>query len=98
MKVRFVRQLESNKKRKKPMKKLMNKLKSLLGIEPKRYNLIYRNAKGQTKLYIVSDVIHKNTFGNLAEKNPNVGFRARVLNRSGEVRSFRYDRIVSLAN
>ena len=80
------------------MKKLVNKIKSLLGIKPKQYNLIYCNEKGQTRLFVVGDTIDKNTFGNEAEKNPNAGFRARVLNRNNEIRSFRYDRIVSLTS
>lgn len=77
---------------------MIKKLKSLLGIKPKQYNLLYRNAKGKTRLFLIGDPLKKTTFGNGGEDDSNVGFRARVGNRDGAIRSFRYDRIVSLSS
>lgn len=79
------------------MKRILKKLKNLFAPK-KRHNLIYCNAKGKTRLYIIGDPLNKSTFGNERENDPNVGFRSRVLNRGGRVRSFRYDRIVSLTS
>jgi len=55
--------------------------------------IIYKNKKGATKLFQVENVSDKNAFGNKVERE--AGFRARVINRGGAVRSFRYDGIVS---
>jgi len=59
--------------------------------------LIYKNKKGATKLFQVKAIDDKTAFGNKTEEAREVGFRARVLNRGNEVRSFRYDGIVAVA-
>jgi len=58
--------------------------------------IIYKNKKGATKLFQIAKVNAKNLFGNRKENTNEVGFRARVINRDNEVRSFRYDGIVEL--
>jgi hypothetical protein len=58
--------------------------------------LIYKNKKGATKLFQIAKVNAKNLFGNKKENTNEVGFRARVINRDNDVRSFRYDGIVEL--
>ena len=59
--------------------------------------VIYKNKKGATKLLQVEAVSDKKAFGNKKENAREVGFRARVINRDNEVRSFRYDGIVAVA-
>lgn len=78
------------------MRKLISKIKSWFNDEPKHFHLLYRNEKGRVRLYVIGDPFNKSVFGNMKEKDPNVGFRAKVKNRNDECRSFRYDRIVSL--
>jgi len=46
-------------------------------------------------MYTISKPMHKREFGNASEGKRVVGFRAHCFNRNG-VRSFRYDRIISL--
>ena len=59
--------------------------------------LIYTNLKGKTHMYLISNPQPHNIFGNQKEGIKEKGFKARVENRNGEVRSFRYDGIVALA-
>ena len=47
-------------------------------------------------MYRISDPKPHNIFGNQKEGVREKGFRARVENRGGNVRSFRYDGIVAL--
>ncbi len=72
--------------------KLLKKIKQLLN---PAYSLVYKNKAGQTQLYTISKPEHKNEFGNSVEGLRVAGFRAFCFNRNA-VRSFRYDRIVSL--
>ena len=74
------------------MKKLLNKIKGLLNPS---YSLVYRAKNGKVKMYTISKPKHKNEFGNAVEGLKVAGFRAFCFNQDG-VRSFRYDRIVSL--
>lgn len=59
------------------------------------YSLVYTDAKGITQMYTINKPSHSNEFGNAKEGRAVVGFRTHCYNRDG-VRSFRYDRIVSL--
>ena len=69
-----------------------NKIKGLLNPS---YSLVYKAKNGKVKMYTISKPKHKNEFGNAVEGLEVAGFRAFCFNQDG-VRSFRYDRIVSL--
>jgi hypothetical protein len=60
------------------------------------YFLVYKNEDNQIKTYEISKPDLKASFGNTKENRRNIGFKAYCLGRE-EVRSFRHDRIVSLA-
>ena len=74
------------------MKKILNKIKRLFN---PLYSLVYRTASGRTAMYTIEKPRHSNEFGNVRECLRTAGFRAYCHNRDA-VRSFRYDRIVSL--
>ncbi len=74
------------------MKKLIAKVARLLNPV---YQVVYKTEKGTTAMYTISKPKHKNEFGNMKEGLSVAGFRAHCYNRDG-VRSFRYDRIVSM--
>jgi hypothetical protein len=74
------------------MKKLLTKIARLFNPV---YSLVYTDAKGLTQMYTITKPRHVNEFGNAKQGLSVVGFRAHCYNRDG-VRSFRYDRIVSL--
>lgn len=59
------------------------------------WQVVYTTAEGKTAMYTITKPQHKHEFGNYKEGNPIVGFRSFCFNRGG-IRSFRYDRIVSL--
>ena len=58
--------------------------------------LIYTNLKGNTHMYQITDPTPDSLFGNQKEKVKEKGFRAKVSNRDGGVRSFRYEGIVAM--
>jgi len=60
------------------------------------YFLVYRNKGNQIKTYEISKPDLTSSFGNRKENRGNIGFKAYCFGRE-EVRSFRHDRIVSLA-
>jgi|GEM_PF-2174324 len=74
------------------MKRLLNKI---LNLFIPTYQVVYTAKDGNTEMYTISKPRHRNEFGNLKEGKPVVGFRSFCFNRNG-IRSFRYDRIVSL--
>jgi len=74
------------------MKKWINAIKSWFN---PNYSVVYTDAKGKTQMYTISKPKHANEFGNRKQGLEVAGFRAFCHNREG-VRSFRYDRIVSL--
>ena len=74
------------------MKKLLTKIARLFN---PIYSLVYTDVKGITQMYTITKPRHVNEFGNAKQGPSVVGFRAHCYNRNG-VRSFRYDRIVSL--
>jgi hypothetical protein len=74
------------------MKKLLTKIARLFN---PIYSLVYTDVKGITQMYTITKPKHVNEFGNAKQGLSVVGFRAHCYNRNG-VRSFRYDRIVSL--
>lgn len=79
------------------MKALLDKAKELLGLKPRKRKLIYRNAKGEVKMYVINEPDIHNRFGNIKEKQKEVGFRVRVHNKEpNAVRSFRHDRVVAV--
>ena len=74
------------------MKKLVAKIAKLFNPV---YSLVYTDARGLTQMYTITKPKHVNEFGNVKEGRSVVGFKAHCYNRGG-VRSFRYDRIISL--
>lgn len=74
------------------MKKLLAKIARLFNPV---YQVVYKTKEGTTAMYTISKPKHKNEFGNMKEGLAVAGFRAHCFNRDG-VRSFRYDRIVSI--
>jgi hypothetical protein len=72
--------------------KLLNKI---LNLFIPRYQVVYTAKDGNTEMYTIAKPSHANEFGNKVEGKAVVGFRSWCHNRQG-VRSFRYDRIVSL--
>ena len=74
------------------MKQLLSKIARLF--KPV-YQVVYKTKEGTTAMYTISKPKHKNEFGNMKEGLSVAGFRAHCYNR-GAVRSFRYDRIVSI--
>jgi hypothetical protein len=74
------------------MKKLLAKIARLF---TPVYQVVYKTKEGTTAMYTISKPKHKNEFGNLKEGLAIAGFRAHCFNRNA-VRSFRYDRIVSI--
>ena len=74
------------------MKKLLAKLAKLFNPV---YKVVYTTQNGRTAMYTIAPPKHSNEFGNSKEGLEVAGFRAHCYNRNG-VRSFRYDRIVSL--
>ena len=74
------------------MKKILNKIKRLFN---PLYSVVYRTQDGRTAMYTIEKPRHTNEFGNVTEKLRTAGFKSYCHNRGG-VRSFRYDRIVSL--
>ena len=74
------------------MKKLLAKIARLFNPV---YQVVYTTKEGKTQMYTIDKPRHSNEFGNVRECLRTAGFRAYCHNRGG-VRSFRYDRIVSL--
>lgn len=59
------------------------------------YQMVYRTQDGRVEMYTIDKPKHRNEFGNTAQALRTVGFRSYCHNRGG-LRSFRYDRIISL--
>jgi hypothetical protein len=59
------------------------------------YQLVYKTKDGRVEMYTIDKPRHRHEFGNVAEALRVAGFRVYCHNKEG-VRSFRYDRIVSL--
>ena len=74
------------------IKELISKIAKLLNPV---YKVVYTTESGKTAMYTISKPRHSNEFGNAKEGLQVAGFRAHCFNRNA-VRSFRYDRIVSL--
>ena len=74
------------------MKKLLAKIARLFNPV---YQLVYRTKDGRVEMYTIDKPRHRHEFGNVAEALRVAGFRTYCHNKGG-VRSFRYDRIVSL--
>ena len=72
--------------------KLLKKIKNLFS--PK-YQVVYTTQDGRTERYTINKPQYEYEFGNNDEGRKFVGFRSFCHNRQG-VRSFRYDRVVSL--
>jgi hypothetical protein len=72
--------------------KLVQKIKNLFS--PK-YQVVYTTQDGRTERYTINKPQYEYEFGNNDEGRKVVGFRSFCHNRQG-VRSFRYDRVVSL--
>jgi len=74
---------------------MMNIIKTIKNWLNPVYSMVYTDAKGETQMYTITKPKHRNEFGNQKQGREVVGFRAFCYNREG-IRSFRYDRIVSL--
>ena len=74
------------------MKKLFH---SVLSLFKSRYQVVYKTASGRVQMYTITKPKHSNEFGNAKEGLSIAGFRSYCFNRGG-IRSFRYDRVVSL--
>jgi hypothetical protein len=74
------------------MLKLIKKLYHLFN---PLYQVVYTTKDGRTEMYTITKPSHKNEFGNSKEGLSIAGFRSYCYNKEG-LRSFRYDRIVSL--
>jgi len=74
------------------MLKLINTIKRIFN---PLYSVVYTTADGRTEMYTIEKPQHKNEFGNVAQAIKVAGFKSFCHNKGG-VRSFRYDRIVSL--
>jgi hypothetical protein len=73
--------------------KLKNKV---MKNQDQRYFVVYKNAEDEVKTYEIGRPQLTESFGNKEEERNNIGFKAYCFGRQ-EVRSFRHDRIVSLA-
>jgi hypothetical protein len=74
------------------MLKLITKIKNFFN---PLYQVVYTTKDGRTEMYTISEPKHENEFGNTIEGLRVAGFRAHCYNRN-DVRSFRYDRIISI--
>ena len=61
-----------------------------------RYYIVYKNHDNRIKTYLIGGINLYKSFGNKEEDRDNAGFRAYCFARKS-VRSFRHDRIISLA-
>ena len=61
-----------------------------------KYFLVYRNEDNEVKTYEIGRPDLSESFGNKNEIRNNIGFKAYCFGRQ-DFRSFRHDRIVSLA-
>ena len=73
--------------------KIIRKIINLLF--PSKYSIVYKTLDGRTQMYSIAKPRHENEFGNVKEGLAVAGFRAHCFNRDA-IRSFRYDRIVSI--
>lgn len=73
--------------------KFYYKLKSFL--KPKYY-IVYRCSNNRIKTYLIGNIDLYKSFGNKEEKRDNAGFKAYCFARK-QIRSFRHDRIISIA-
>ncbi|MDB4348450.1 hypothetical protein OAA62_00895 [bacterium] len=74
------------------MKKLLTKIYNWFN---PIYKVVYKTLDNRTEMYTIAQPKHLHEFGNSKEGKSVVGFRSYCYNRGG-MRSFRYDRIVSL--
>lgn len=79
------------------MSKLINKLKRLKNnLFGHKYYIVYKNHDNKIKTYLIGGINLYKSFGNKEEDRDNAGFKAFCFARNS-VRSFRHDRIISLA-
>ena len=76
---------------KKKLKKILYKIISF--IRP-IYTVLYKTGDGRIEMYTIAAPKHENEFGNKKEGLAVAGFRSYCFNR-GDIRSFRYDRIIN---
>ena len=74
------------------MLKLIKLIKNLFNPP---YQVVYQTEDGRTEMYTINKPQHKNEFGNTAQGLKVAGFRSYCHNR-GDIRSFRYDRIIAI--
>ena len=71
-------------------------MKDIENNNTEKYFLVYRNEDNEVKTYEIGRPDLSESFGNKNEHRHNVGFKAYCFARE-DFRSFRHDRIVSLA-
>lgn len=74
------------------MLKLITKIKNFFN---PLYQVVYTTKDGRTEMYTINKPQYSHEFGNISEGLKVAGFRSFCHNR-GEVRSFRYDRIIAI--
>jgi hypothetical protein len=74
----------------------MRKVKDMNQETQEKYFLVYRNEDNEVKTYEIGRPDLSESFGNKREVRRNVGFKAYCYGRQ-DFRSFRHDRIISLA-
>ena len=74
------------------MKKILKKIKRWFN---PLYSVVYTTGDGRTEMYTIDKPRHSHEFGNKKFGIKTAGFRTFCHNRDC-VRSFRYDRIISL--
>lgn len=72
---------------------LKSKIKKM---KNQKYFIVYKNADNAVKTYEIGRPELAESFGNKNEERNNIGFKAFCFARN-EIRSFRHDRIISLA-
>ena len=78
------------------IKELKKVKKLLIGSGKGKYYIVYRTSEDKVKTYLIGDIDLYKSFSNKEEERDNAGFKAYCFARD-EVRSFRHDRIISLA-
>ncbi len=60
--------------------------------------MIYEKKNGEKHLYQIEGLNPSEVFGNKKENIQEKGFKARVMNRDNQWRSFRYDGVIAIVD
>ena len=79
------------------IKKVYNKFRNIFKDKfGSQYYIVYRGHHNKIKTYLIGDINLYKSFSNKNEQRDNAGFKAYCFARKS-VRSFRHDRIISIA-